>query len=466
MGRYKLLITIVTGVILVAAAAYFGYFGFQAPATGQPAAQVTPPPTVSVDLGTVRQLVSAPGALIETQIQNLTIGVSGWIEKLDVQPGDQVKKGQELARLGDKNKYEAAVTSAHLDLLSAQHELDELVANAPKVAADVHSALIQAEDDYKKAQKIVDALKFPRASQDRIDSSYADYRSALENVALAQQRYDNTLKYSPDDPRRVEALKILTDIQAQKDQLLAVYNWITAKPTQKDIDDAQVKLDQTKAIFENAQRQWERVKSGPDSMELALSQAKVDAKKLSYQQAQDDLSHLILSAPIDGVITDVKVKVGDQVNSSTVVITILNPKEMQAKVTVVEEDFALIQNGQEAQLYFDAQPEAQVVGHVERIVPSRTSDSQPTYPVYLSIGNLPSGLAPGMSVDSSIVIAEKKNVLVLPKALVRARTDGTATVQVWSNEKKETREIKIGLIGDQNVEILSGLQKGEQVVGQ
>ena len=61
---------------------------------------------------------------------------------------------------------------------------------------------------------------------------------------------------------------------------------------------------------------------------------------------------------------------------------------------------------------------------------------------------MPPRVAAGMSVDASIIIAEKKDVLVLPKALVRARTDGTATVKVWANGSEEDREIKIGLIGD------------------
>ena len=70
-----------------------------------------------------------------------------------------------------------------------------------------------------------------------------------------------------------------------------------------------------------------------------------------------------------------------------------------------------------------------------------------------------------MSVDASIIIAEKKDVLVLPKALVRARTDGTATPKVWANGSEEDREIKIGLVGDFERGNRSGLQAGEQVGG-
>lgn len=466
MKSWKLAILIVLALAVIGAAGYFGYFGVQPAKAGLANAAATPPPTVALSRGDVRELVSAPGQLIETQQMSLTIGVQGQIDEMDVRPGDAVKKGQALARLGDQEKYEAAVDAAHLDLLQAKQDLEDLRANAPKETADAQQGLLQAKDDLDKAQKVVDSLVYPRASQERLDSAYADYRRALENVALAQNRFDKFAKQTPDDPGRVDALKALTDAQKQKDQLLAVYNWLTAKPTEKDKADAQAKLDSAKAAYDNAQRKWDRVKNGPDSMALELAQANVADKERQYTQAQDDLAHLTLTAPFDGVITDVKAATGDEVNANTVVMTLSNPRALEALVTVVEEDYSLIQPGLPVQLYFDAQPDAQVVGRVKSIVPARTSNTQPQYPVYVTIDDLPDRLAAGMTVDSSIIVAEKKNVLVLPKPLVRARTDGTATVQVWANGRKENREIKIGLIGDQNVEIVSGLQEGEQVVGQ
>ena len=93
-------------------------------------------------------------------------------------------------------------------------------------------------------------------------------------------------------------------------------------------------------------------------MTLELAQAKVADKEQQLAQAQDDLAHLTLTAPFDGVITDVKVKVGDQVTPVAVVMTLSNPTALEAQVTVVEEDYSLIQPGQSAQLYFDAQPDA------------------------------------------------------------------------------------------------------------
>ncbi len=466
MKPWMLTLLIIVCVAAIGAAGYFGYFGFQPPVPSQAAAQETPPPTVPVASGNVQQLVSAPGELVGTQQMNLTVGVEGQVDEVDVRPGDTVKKGQALARLGGQGQFTEAVTAARVDLLNAQQELEDLYANAPKDTADAHQALIQAKDAYDKAQTKVEALKYPRASKERLDGIYADYQIALQNVAIAQDKFDNVAGIARDNPAYVDALKFMTDAQKEKDRLLGLYNWLTAKPTDKEKEEAQANLEQAKAVYDNAQRKWDRVKGGPDSLALELAKAKVADKEQQYAQAQDNLAHLTLAAPFDGIITDVKVRAGDQVTPATVVMTIANPAMLEAQVTVVEEDYSLIQPGQTAQLYFDAQPDAQVTGHVTRIVPSRTDATQPQYPVYISIDQLPARLAAGMTVDSSIIISEKKGVLVLPKALVRARTDGTATVQVWANGRKETREIKIGLIGDTNVEIVSGLQNGELVVGQ
>ena len=174
-------------------------------------------------------------------------------------------------------------------------------------------------------------------------------------------------------PMYVDALKRLTDAQKEKDRQLGLYNWLTAKPTEKDIEETNAKLEQATAVYDNAQRKYERVKNGPDSMTLELAQAKVADKEQQLAQAQDDLAHVTLTAPFDGVITDVKIKVGDQVTPVAVVMTLSNSNALEAQVTVVEEDYSLIQPGQSVQLYFDAQPDAQVTGHVTRIVPSRTN---------------------------------------------------------------------------------------------
>ena len=163
---------------------------------------------------------------------------------------------------------------------------------------------------------------------------------------------------------------------------------------------------------------------------------------------------------------DVKQHAGDMVTANTAIITLIDPQALAVEASVAERDLGLVQAGQNAQLLFDAQPDLTATGHVERIVPARLSGSQALYPVYLTFDQLPEGLAADMSVDISITIAGKSNVLRLPRSIVHAKPDNTAQVNVWVNGQSEPRSITTGLRGDVYVEIVAGLNEGDLVVSQ
>jgi hypothetical protein len=157
---------------------------------------------------------------------------------------------------------------------------------------------------------------------------------------------------------------------------------------------------------------------------------------------------------------------GESVPAGQALFVLADPRAVEVRATLVEEDVPVVQPGQVASLFFDALPEAEVAGRVARIVPQRAPGDRPLFPLYLSIDSVPEGVAPGMTVDASIVIDSRENVLRLPRALIRTRVDGTAQVEVWLGDRAETRTIKVGLRGDVFVEILEGLREGEAVVGE
>jgi hypothetical protein len=124
----------------------------------------------------------------------------------------------------------------------------------------------------------------------------------------------------------------------------------------------------------------------------------------------------------------------------------------------------LLALGQTVEVYFDARPDVTVQGEVERIIPKRIEGDRPLYNIYISLDEIPDGLADGMTSDTAITIASRENVLCLPRAVVRASSAITTTVKVWDGVQETTKEIKVGLRGDTYVEIVSGLSEGEQVV--
>jgi RND family efflux transporter MFP subunit len=204
----------------------------------------------------------------------------------------------------------------------------------------------------------------------------------------------------------------------------------------------------------------------PTATSLITAHTDLESARLALESARHQLAQATLVAPFAGVVVDVKQQVGDMVNANTAIVTLLDPQALEVEASVAERDLGLVQAGQMAQLLFDAQPELIANGRVARIVPSRLSGSQALYPVYLTFDDLPDGLAADMSVDISITIAAKANVLRLPRAVVHAKPDNTAQVNIWINDHSEPRSITTGLRGDVYVEILTGLQEGDLVVSQ
>jgi RND family efflux transporter MFP subunit len=184
------------------------------------------------------------------------------------------------------------------------------------------------------------------------------------------------------------------------------------------------------------------------------------------EQARAGLDAATLRAPFDGVILEVTAKPGETVAAGAGLMTLANPEAAEVRATVVEEDLPLVEVGQPAELFFDAAPDEAIAARVERIVPQRLSGDRALYEVYLSVERLPPQVMPGMTADATIIIDRASAVVRLPRSLVQAGASDNAVVRVWRNNASEERTITVGLRGDVYVEIVSGLQPGEQVVAQ
>ncbi|MEW6400848.1 MAG: efflux RND transporter periplasmic adaptor subunit [Chloroflexota bacterium] len=207
---------------------------------------------------------------------------------------------------------------------------------------------------------------------------------------------------------------------------------------------------------------WYRGYADPSTIEdadhnLALKKAELD-------EAQATLDQMELKAPFDGILIEVDAAVGQVYHESDALFKMIDPKALEVKANITEEDFPLVVIGQAVELFFDARPDVSVLGTVERIIPMRADGDSPRYDIYISLDEVPDGLADGMTVDAAVTIAKRENVLCLPRAVVRASGEGRSVLKVWNGIDEETREIQVGLRGDTYVEIISGLEEGEQVV--
>ncbi len=194
--------------------------------------------------------------------------------------------------------------------------------------------------------------------------------------------------------------------------------------------------------------------------ELNMRSAEADLK-----QAQADLTDAVMIAPFTGRVLSVTGQVGDTISARTTVVEVADLNQIEVQTSIGQQDVVAVQAGQPATISFDARPSETFTGKVSRVVPKRASTSGAvTYTVFVSVDKAPTGLLPGMTADADVIIAERKNVLILPRRSIRATTNATVNLSVIQNGQTQSRSVKVGLVGDVNVEIISGLQEGDQVV--
>jgi HlyD family secretion protein len=300
-------------------------------------------------------------------------------------------------------------------------ELDDVTTSQAKLD------LLTAQDDLEKLQKQRTALDYPRATNDFIK----DLRKQVSAAKQSVSQLTNAAKNAEDATVRSQLLASLANAKENEKQLESKLNWYTSKPTENDVTSA-------------------------DS-QLALAQAKYDAAKAVMESLE-------IKTPFNGIVFEVSAKAGQTYEAEAKLFTIGDPNALEALVSVTEEDYPLVSIGQHAEVYFDARPDVTVKGKVERIIPTRIVGDSPLYNIYISLDEIPDGLADGMTVDSNVTIASRPGVLCLPRSLVHASGNDKAVVQVWNGSSTESREVSVGLRGDSNIEIVSGLKEGEQVV--
>ena len=231
--------------------------------------------------------------------------------------------------------------------------------------------------------------------------------------------------------------------------------------------------------------------------QAALEQ--VEQARASLRQARDDLSKTTIHAPMSGTISKLNKELGEMALGSQfqedVILEISNLQGMEALVDVDENDIVSVALGDEAEIEIDALPETRYPGEVTEIASSAktsaqgTTDQKTEFEVKVAITELTGDLRPGMTASSEIVTDVREDCLSVPIQCVAVRTpeqlgeqggepgegedqprfvpdrDGFVEV-VWvvENGRAFARQVETGIQSETHIEIVSGLEEGDQVV--
>ncbi len=214
--------------------------------------------------------------------------------------------------------------------------------------------------------------------------------------------------------------------------------------------------------------------------ELRLKMAKEQLALLESGRVKIDETEIesIVKAPIAGFVLSKSVEVGDPVTplttyqEGTVLLKMASMSQLLFKGSVDEIDVGKLKEGMTAEIKIGALPNDTVRGTLRKIsLKAEKKESATVFPIEIAIPSGPassralkSTLRAGYSANASIIIQRKDSVLTVPERTVTFRNDSAFVKVALGGGKDEDRLIKTGLSDAINVEIVSGLKQGDEVM--
>jgi membrane fusion protein (multidrug efflux system) len=234
-----------------------------------------------------------------------------------------------------------------------------------------------------------------------------------------------------------------------------------------DGDRLRLTLAQTDANLRKLERDYKRTLELAEKGLVPKSTAEntkydLDALRAAYDSAKLELNYTEIRAPIKGVVSMRNIKVGNTImpNDPTFTVTDLDP--LVAFVHVPEKEFRKIAPGQNAEVVVDALGAQRFIGTISRISP--TVDPQTgTFRARVEVPDPSRRLKPGMFARVNIVYERRQDALQLPRSAI-LDADGGQSVFVVAGDKAEQRAIRTGLSNGGWIEVVAGLEGGEQIV--
>ena len=400
--------------------------------------------TQQATTGTLTVAVSANGSVVSANSSAVDPGVSGTVSELDVSLGSRVEKGDTLFVI-ENSDLDASVVQARASYQNAQSSVAKAKQTKAQASVSKSTDVLQAKSQYQSAQASYHKAEQAKL-QARVDLDAAIAGGDSTKVALAQENYDAA----------VASLKAATTNQ---------------KSAKKNYDAA---CTAARLGYDAAVKSYNAAVTGQESAYLG------------YQNALETADKRTVVAPIDGYVTTLSIRNGDQLGtsstsrstgtdtasttgSSTTPIVISDLSALEAQVQIAETDRPKVKQGQTVELTFNAVPDLTVTGTVAEIDAVGTSSSGVvTYGVAVTFDVQNPSLNPGMTAAASIVTNVISGAVLVPNAAVKTDSSGGKYVQVLQDPAGEPQDVTVtvGASNDSQTQISSGLKGSESVVVQ
>ncbi len=261
----------------------------------------------------------------------------------------------------------------------------------------------------------------------------------------------------------VQTIQVGTQVSGQIAVIHADYNDHVKKgqllaridPTLQNqaVEEAQAQLERAHATMEQAQSDYARSKQLFDAKVItasefstvqsnfAVQKANVKSALIALERARQNLRYTDIYAPIDGVIVERNVDVGQTVaanfSAPQLFLIAKDLSDMQILASVDESDISAIRTGQPVEFTVQAYPNQTFAGTVQKVrLQSKTQDNVVNYTAVVGVKNTTGKLLPGMTATVQFLTGVAENVLVVPNAALRIRPTPAMLAQARTDDQR------------------------------
>ncbi len=326
----------------------------------------------------------------------------------------------------------------------------------PKISAPIARFLVQRGDHVQQGQLVAvlehrDLAAAAQESQALYQQAQATYRNTASAVMP-----DTMTKAKTDLASAREAQDA-----AQKlyDNRLVLFR--QGALAQKLVDDAKVALVQAQSQFQTARQYLTSLETIGRTEQLKSAQAQMNAAQAHSESSAAQAAYAEVRSPIAGVVSDRPLNIGEMASSSSALISVMDISRVIARANVPVQQAASITVGRPATISGTG---AQLTGKVTVVSPA-VDPNTTTVQVWVEAPNPAERLKPGSTVQISVDAGEVPNALTVPVAALLSSDQGGEKVMIaGSDSLAHESAVKTGIRDGDVVQLLSGVQDGQQVI--
>jgi HlyD family secretion protein len=349
----------------------------------------------------ISQIVNEEAVIFPLQQATVAPKITSTIREFYVQRGSKVKKGQPLARLENAD-LAAAAESSRGDYEQAE------AAYTTTVASSLPQQLQKAQLDAASAKSAFDAA----------EKVYNSRKDLFQQGAL---------------PRR-------------------------------ELDAAEVALVAARSQNEQAQKQLADLQRVGKEQALKSAQGTRLSAEGKYRGAAAQLSYSEIKSPIDGVVTDRPLYVGDLATANQPLLTVMNISKLIAKGHIPQSEAAQLKVGNPAKLTVPGTDEP-IEGKITLVSPALDPGST-TIEVWVEAKKPNPSLRPGITVQVAMTAKTVKDAVVVPAAAVYKNPEGNGNyvLVAGTDDKAHVKPVQVGIRTGEDAQIASGINAGDPVI--